>query len=155
MKGPVRAKFRVLDITEKWDESWIAKLGPVMQRGSNSEENQSFWEASPSGECELTFHKEHELKVGAYYYIDMVPDEEGDWELGRVTKNSGGYGEVYLSHHRSYDYRDKPSGLLYGNLTIGIDGSKTKALDAFGEAGGKWKVTFTFAESSDGDNAYS
>ena len=150
MKGPVRAKFRCLSITQKWDGLWIVELGPVMQRGENSEENKSFWEASPSGECHLTFHAEHDLKIGAYYYIDMVPNDEGEWELHSVMSSSHGSGEVYLSHYKNYDYKKPmPVGLLRGNLKIGIDGEKTSALESFGRPGGKFDVTLTFAEASD------
>lgn len=146
----VRAKFRCLGITEKWDGSFVAELSPVMQKGENSEENKRFWQASPSGECSLTYHAEHDLKVGAYYYIDMVADEEGVWNLSEVSNRGEGSGEVFFYHHLQYDWqKPKPHGLLTGNLKIGIDGGHTDALKAFGEAGKKWKVSFSFAELSD------
>ena len=150
MKGPVRAKFRCLSITHKWDDSWLIELGPVMQRGEHSEENKSFWEASPSGECHLTYQVEHDLKIGAYYYIDMVPNDDGQWELASVMQYGQGSGEIFMSHYRTYDYQKPiPAGLLRGNLKIGIDGKKTEALKTFGNPGGKWDVKLTFAEASD------
>jgi len=148
--GPVLAKFRCLEITQKWDGTWLVKLSPVMQRGENSPENKSFWEASPSGECELVYHAEHPIKIGAYYYIKMTPAEGGNWSLSALSKWSTG-GEVSLSHYGIYDYRNKPKGLLSGHLKIGIDGTKTKALESFGEPrdDNKWNVEFVFAEPSD------
>jgi hypothetical protein len=146
----VRAKFRCLGITEKWDGSFVAELSPVMQKGENSEENKQFWSASPSGECHLTYHAVHDLKVGAYYYIDMVQDDEGKWSLDEVSDRGEGSGEVFFYYYRNYDYqKPKPHGLITGNFKIGIDGQHTNALSAFGKAGTKWKVDFTFAEASD------
>ena len=152
MKGPVRAKFRCLRIAQVWNGGWEIELSPVMQRGDNSEENKRFWEASPSGECSLFYHREHPFEVGAYYYIDMVPKDGGDWSLGSVTKQGGGSGEVALSCYKTYDYRQpKPVGLLRGEFKVGIDGSKTEALACFGEPadGHDWDVQFKFAEPSD------
>ena len=146
----VRAKFRCLGITYKWDQTILAELGPVMNRKSeNFEENKKFWQASPTGECHLTYHAEHDLEIGAYYYIDMVQDDDGEWELSEVSSRGEGSGEVFFSCYRSYDYQNKPKGMLNGHFKIGIDGHHTDALAAFGEAGRKWKVAFTFAEKSD------
>jgi hypothetical protein len=146
----VRAKFRCLSIAEKWDRSFVAELAPVMQKGENSEENQKFWNASPCGECALTFNVEHDLEVGAYYYIDMVADEKGGWSLNSVTDRGEGSGEVVFYFYRQYDWKKtKPHGLITGELKIGIDGHHTEALAAFGKAGTKWKVEFKFAEASD------
>jgi len=123
MKGPVRAKFRCLAITQKWDKSWQIELGPIMQRGKQSEENKRFWECSPSGECHLFFHEQHPFEVGTYYYIDMTPNDEGLWTLSTVTHQDGGSGEVFFSHYRSYDHRKPlPVGLLNGHFKIGVDG---------------------------------
>jgi len=149
MKGPVRAKFRCLAITQKWDKSWQIELGPVMQRGKQSEENKRFWECSPSGECHLFFHEKHPFEVGAYYYIDMAPNDEGLWTLSTVTHQTGGSGEVFFSHYLSYDYKNMPAGLLNGHFKIGVDGAKTSALQTWGDAGGRWDVSFNFAEASD------
>lgn len=146
----VRAKFRCLSITNKWDKTILAELHPVMNRKSeNFEENKKFWQASPSGECHLTFHKEHGLELGAYYYLDMVQDDEGDWTLNEVCNRGNGSGEVFFSYYRNYDWQNKPVGMLDGHFKIGIDGHHTDALAAFGEPEKKWKVTFTLAEESD------
>lgn len=146
----VRAKFRCLGITNKWDRSILAELGPVMNKKcENFEENKKFWQASPSGECHLTYHGEIDLEIGAYYYIDMVQDDSGDWTLCSVTDQGKGSGEVYFSYYRNYDYQNKPNGMLNGYFKIGIDGHHTEAMSAFGKADTKWKVTFTFAAPSD------
>jgi hypothetical protein len=150
----IRAKFRCLSVTEKWNGEFVGEFSPVMQKGENSEENKKFWKYTPAGEAELTFHEEHDLQVGAYYYIDMVADDDGEWSLSSVTKDghrdqgrTGG--KVALSYYRSHDYRDVPKGLLRGSLEMQLSGEANGTLDLFGEAGGRWKVTFTFAEPSD------
>lgn len=149
----VRAKFRCLGITEKWDGSFIAELSPVMQKGENSEENKLFWKYTPAGEATLTYHKEHDLEIGAYYYIDMVPHKDGGWSLSSVTKD-GNHGKrtggkIVLSYCRKHDYRDVPTGLLRGVLEVQLSGEANGTLDFFGDAGSLWKVTFAFAEASD------
>ena len=150
MRGRVRAKFRCLGITQRWDGSWIVELGPVMQRGKHSKENEQFWSASPSGECHLTYQGEHPFKAGDYYYLDMGPNDEGDWTLGSVTDNGEGSGEVFFSVYHGYDYQKPiPKGMRQGNFKIGIDGDHTDALKTFGTAGSSWDVSFVFAESSD------
>jgi hypothetical protein len=148
----VRAKFRILSITKKYDGIIEAELRPVMNKKSeNFEENKKFWQASPSGECHLTYGDECDLQLGAYYYIDMVPNEKGLWTLHSVTDQGEGSGEVFFSHYLSYDYREpRPKGMISGNLKIGIDGHHTAAMQAFGKAGTKWDVNFGFAEPSDG-----
>lgn len=145
----VRAKFRCLGITHKWDGSIIAELGPVMNRKcENFEENKKFWQASPTGECHLTYNVKADLQVGAYYYIDMI-SEEGEWQLNEIIHRGEGSGEVFFSYYRNYDYNNPPEGMIRGHLKIGIDGNHTNALALFGEAGTKWKINFIFAAPSD------
>lgn len=149
----VRAKFRCLSITEKWDGTYVAEFGPVMQKGEQSAENKRFWKYTPAGDATLTFNDEHPLKVGAYNYIDMQPSDDGDWSLSSVTKD-GSKGEriggkVTLSHYRDYDYRNVPKGLLRGSLEMQLSGEANNTLDFFGDAGSMWKVLFVFAEDSD------
>lgn len=156
--GRIRAKFRCLRVTEKWNEMWVIDLGPVMQGNSNSEENKKFWEASPSGECELSFWGKPEFKAGDYYYIDMdahesAPAKDGSWKMGTISHHVGGSGGVEMWFNRVYDWQvnRKPQGLLNGKLTIGIEPEKVLAM--FGEPGGIWNVNFLFAEESDGDGS--
>lgn len=146
----VRAKFRCLSIAEKWDGKFVAELGPVMQKAEDSnKENKAFWKYTPSGDASLTYNAEHPLKVGDYYYIDMVPKEDGDWTLSSVLRNTHG-GEIVLSHHRSYDYKEgAPKGLLNGQVKMSLSDEAEGALAAFSEVGSAWGVAFNFAEASD------
>lgn len=147
----VVAKFRVLSITQKYDGIFTAELQPVMQRGNNSKENAEFWSYSPNGLASLTFYKTCPLQIGAYYYINMKqdPDTKPEWNLDYLTKSAGGGAEVYLSWYKSYDYRNKPEGMLGGSVKIGMEPKAKGAIEAFGEPGSKWTVTFDFAEPSD------
>jgi len=154
--GPlVRAKFRCLSITQKYDGLWLAELRPVQQKGVNSEENKKFWEYSPNGECNLTYYAKHALEIGAYYYIDMEqvehPQPNGEhWTLNSISRNESGGGEVYLSWYKAYDYqKPKPEGMLSGSLKIGMEAKAQGALAALSTPGSKWNVKFNFAEASD------
>lgn len=76
----VRAKFKCESITrrEHWDKSkgeeiHAIKLSPVI---SGSEENKSFYEATPSGSIELSVIKEEvgkQFELGKEYYVDFTP----------------------------------------------------------------------------------
>ena len=158
----VRAKFRCLGINAKYDGLFIAELKPVMQRGSNSEENKRFWEASPNGDCELVFNKCCPLVPGAYYYLDLSPvnDMEGPiskleieerWSLEVVTEFGAGNSEVSFSYWRQYDYKlPRPDGLASGRLKLGLDAKKGRAAyENFSHPGSKWKLAVSFAEASD------
>jgi hypothetical protein len=151
----VRAKFRCLGINQRYDGNFIAELKPVQQKGSNSKENAEFWSCSPNGGCSLVFHKKHPLEVGAYYYIDMVFEEGADspelWKLDYLTRNSEGSAEVCLSWYCTYDWRNKPEGMLTGNVKIGMEKKAEGAIKAFSQPGSKWAVEFTFAEASDSE----
>lgn len=154
--GPsIRAKFRVLSIKQSFDGSIVAELRPVWQKGKNSAENERFWKASPSGECTLVFHRQHDLVLGAYYYIDMTryydsEKVEDAWSLGGVSKRGKGSGTVDLSYYKNRDWsKPTPVGLLSGDIKISIDGEHTDALKSFGEPVSQWRVEFTFAEASD------
>lgn len=153
----VIAKFRCLSITQKYDGVFLAELKPVMQKGSNSKENAEFWSCSPNGDSQLCFYKKCPLDIGAYYYINMVheDDAEGadDWKLSYLTRNESGGAEVYLCWYKSYDYRDgKPEGMLQGSVKIYMDPKAKGAIEAFRDPGTKWKVTFDFAEPSDNES---
>lgn len=75
----VRAKFKVQSITMQahWQPS-KGKIGTVslMPVSSGSEENQRFYEATPSGEIKLGTINEDALKVfeiGREFYVDFTP----------------------------------------------------------------------------------
>lgn len=77
----VRAKFYVAGVFRTAEGPTKVNLLPVV---SGSDENRSFWEATPSGSIELyisagrpaadVFH------AGEEYYVDFIPAEEGQVE---------------------------------------------------------------------------
>lgn len=150
----VRAKFRCLSVTKKWDRSIIVELGPVLQKGKNPE-NAEFWKFTPSGDATLNFRgfaldsRGEEYTPGDYYYIDMHKDDEGGWALTTVAKHGKDNGNVELNtrggRHTAGMGED---GLSYGKLTMGLD--HAPALGWFDNPGDPWAVVFTWAESSDG-----
>lgn len=149
----VRAKFRCLGITHKWNKEIVAELGVVMnKKGEHYQENKLFWEYTPTGKCELVFHEECELEVGAYYYVDLVETEEEDaWHLNSLRLSDNGQGDVSFSWYKPRKDYQAPlgAGMHRGSLEMGIESGKTKALDAFQKPGTRWKVAFTFANASD------
>jgi hypothetical protein len=151
----VRAKFRCLEIRTKYDGLIIAELKPVQQKGVNPKENAEFWSYTPSGECSLVFHKTCDIKVGDYHYIDMEFEEGADdnlrWRLENCTHHAEGSAEVYLSWHQNYAHDSRPEGLLNGYVKMYLEAKAKGAIEAFNRPGSKWKVTFTFAEASDGE----
>ena len=139
----IRAKFRCLLTTCSWDNIHRAEFKPVYQKkdnGSdgNAEENKTFWEATPSGEATLNFRGPHEFVPGAYYYLDMEPDETGTWTYSSLTRFPTN-GEVVLNL-----YCQSPNpGLQYGTLKMNI--TRLGTLQLFGEVGTRLNVTFTKA----------
>jgi len=149
----VRAKFRVLSVTKKWDRSVIIELGPVLQRGSNPE-NSEFWKFTPSGEATLNFRGQalddrgQEYTPGDYYYIDMHKDDDGGWHLGNVSHSGEESGSVDLcTRGGKYTAGHGEDGFTYGKLQMGLD--HAPALGWFDNPGGSWAVKFSFAEASD------
>ena len=152
----VRAKFRCLGITHRYDKNSIVELGAVMnKKGDNFEENASFWDATPTGKAELVFAHECDMEPGAYYYIDLVETEEEDaWHLNSVRLSDNGQGDVSFSWYRKmakdWNYKQPtPPGMHRGSLEMTLEGGKTMALSAFDKPGSRWKVEFTFANPSD------
>lgn len=72
----VRAKFRVDEVTRYGN--WNG--GKVLLRAvtGNGEENKSFWEATPSGQLEMTVKGDalDLLQLGKSYYLDFTPASE-------------------------------------------------------------------------------
>ncbi len=149
----VRAKFRCLSVTRKWDRSITVELGPVLQKGKNPE-NAEFWKFTPSGDASLNFrgpaldNRGKEFTPGDYYYIDMHKDEDGGWLLSSVTHQGEESGSVEL-HTRGGKHTagHGQDGFSYGKLTMGLD--HAPALGWFDNAGGAWSVEFSWAEASD------
>lgn len=147
----IRAKFRCMKVSQTWENIHEVDFRPVYQkRGDNpycnSEENQRFWDATPAGEASLTFAGPHEFKPGAYYYIDMVPNQDGYWGLSELKLyGSGSYnaGDVWFMS----GWNHEPGQMRHGQVKMTIRFPETIKL--FGDPGGKWDVTFTFAENSD------
>lgn len=86
----VRAKFKCISVTESigsvptqredgkpgWGPGtvWNYRFAPVT--GDTSEENKTFWYATPSGQIELGVVKSDLFKIGEEYYIDFTPATE-------------------------------------------------------------------------------
>lgn len=83
MPQKVRAKFKVSERSTRlrWDgkpgEIGTVKMSPVT---SGSEENKSFYEATPGGSLELSTVNQEALeffKLGKEFYLDFTPASEG------------------------------------------------------------------------------
>jgi len=149
----VRAKFRCLSVTKKWDRSVIVELGPVLQNGKNPE-NAVFWKFTPSGDATLNFrgpaldNRGKEYTPGDYYYVDMYKDEDGGWCLTTVSKHGPENGDVELNTRGGkYTAGHGEDGFSYGKMRMGLD--HTEALHWFDNPSGSWGVQFTWAEASD------
>lgn len=150
----VRAKFRCLGVTKKWDGLSFVEFGPVLQDGKNPE-NAEFWKFTPSGEATLNFRgpvfddRGEEYSPGDYYYIDMHKDDDGGWCLTTVTQHGDDNGSVELNTRGGkYTAGHGEDGFSYGKLTMGLD--HAPALGWFDNPGGPWSVEFTWAEKSEG-----
>jgi hypothetical protein len=134
------------------ENRYTYNLQPVMA-SSPAEEDKSFWEATPSGEAEMNYLLEEggdePFVVGAYYYIDMTPNDDGDWIVNTRTQHAtnrrGANGEVTLAASGEGDWRT--IGLKHSKLHMGID--NPKAMEAFSDVESKWSVVFTLAEADD------
>ena len=148
----VRAKFRVLSVTKKWDHWNTVELGPVLQKGSNPE-NSEFWRYTPSGGCTITFmgptidDRGQEYQPGDYYYIDMQKDADGGWCLSQVSHRGEESGDVELNTNGKFTAKHGENGLRYAKLQMGLD--HAPALGWFDNPGGAWSVVFSFAEATD------
>lgn len=69
----MRAKFLADSVTNHASGNTVVKLTPVY---GNTEENKSFWEATPNGSLEMciTNPKANQFFVaGTEYYLDFTP----------------------------------------------------------------------------------
>ena len=150
----VRAKFRCMAVTKKWDGSTIVEFGAVLQQGENPE-NAEFWKFTPYGEATLNFkgpsvdNRGEEYSPGDYYYIDMVKScQDGGWRLSQVSHNGKDSGSVELcTNGKKTVGWNEGEGFTYGKMKMGLD--HAPALGWFDTAGENWEATFTFAEPSD------
>ena len=150
----VRAKFRCMSVTKKWDNNTVVEFSAVLQQGKNPE-NAEFWKFTPSGDATLKFKgpsfnsRDVEYSPGDYYYIDMVKNcQEGGWRLSQVSHTGEENGSVELcTNNKKTVGWNEGVGFTYGKLTMGLD--HAPALGWFDKAGEDWEVTFTFAEPSD------
>lgn len=80
MKGSVRAKFRCMEVTRTWDPHERIKLMAVHSNGPKvSEENKSFWKATPTGALEFTITQPDafgRFVPGGFYFLDFLPVED-------------------------------------------------------------------------------
>lgn len=156
----VRAKFRCLSHLKELSQQSVRML-PVVAKSESypggSEENQSYFKWTPSGELEArylgvptisTSEGVVEIGVGSYYYLDLTHDESltGDvWNLVKVTQSSES-----IEVHFQFTWGDrKPPELRSGDLKMQIN--NPGAWDHFlGRAGTKWKMEIHPAPFSPG-----
>jgi len=136
----VRAKFRCLSVTKTWDGYGEVMFKPVMPKydgaPGGAEENQAFWEASPSGTMEARYRQWAELpEPGSYWYVDMEPAEKGEWRLWEVAC----HGQNQMGIKFSLDW-NKDRAMAKAEL--GIDILNKDAFHHFeGTSGTRWTVT--------------
>jgi hypothetical protein len=142
----VRAKYRCMSITKRWDGTTTVDFQPVTNRTDN-EENCSFWKWTPAGSASLTYWKGHEapFEAGAYYYIDIDQDDEALWNLDKNV-DQGERLEVNLG--TSWLKAEALGGIRDGKFEASID-NPAGAAPFRDKVGTKWSVLFHFAEPSD------
>jgi hypothetical protein len=77
MANTIRCKFRCQSVRkfQSWNGKrmlYEAEFNVVMD---GSEENEAFFEATPSGTLKVATYKEDHFPVGAEFYVDIVPIE--------------------------------------------------------------------------------
>jgi len=144
----VRCKFRCLSFTHHAEPSITGtevRMLPVIPKCASypdgCEENKSFWDATPSGECKITFAQGAEIPflLGRSYYIDMDPSsEEGSWKLWEVRQHPNDLG-IRLGLGWRHDQEMMSAEL---EMSTGNEAAWRHFLD---QVGTKWRVTFTEA----------
>lgn len=69
----MRAKFLAESVTNHASGNTVVNLAPVMR---NTEENKSFWEATPNGKLEMCITNPNAkdfFVAGTEYYLDFTP----------------------------------------------------------------------------------
>jgi hypothetical protein len=140
----IRAKFRCMSVTHRWDGERIVEMLPVTHRQPHTtegevdaEENLAFWKATPSGRIELHYRKDqgYTFEPGAYYYVDLDRSEVGIWKLDSFHQ----WGEsIEVIFHTGWG----GDTIQRGEFKMSIDNE-----DAWGhftnQVGTKWRVAFT------------
>lgn len=116
----------------------------------HAKENADFWKYTPSGEA-CWFH---DADLGAAYYIDLIPDEAGEWKCSEYTLSEG-YLNVRLSHEIEYEVHTKDGLQIKKRLNgeffeMGVNREEASpgAWQPFvdGGPGSRWRVVFRRAE---------
>ena len=148
----VRAKFRCLGLNTRWNNLNNAELSAVLKPGDgceNYDENMQFWEASPSGSCNITFYGPSQFKPGSYYYIDMWQDDDGDYTLDTIMHQESLSG-VTLSAEWPHRWDALEDKMVRVSLEIQMSTDKGKAAsESFDSPGKKWNVEFSLAGPPD------
>lgn len=147
----IRAKFRCMGVNDRWD-CRTAEFLPVTHRHSHTtgepaeaEENLAFWQATPAGKVYLTYLKEVEdlnqsgqdcpFVAGAYYYMDLEEDEEGEWKLDLITQRVENLTVEIVSGWGCREFH-------HGKVEMTIDNEA--AWPSFvGKVGSAWRVVLT------------
>lgn len=159
MRAPVRAKFRVLKITQDYNGTWTADMRPIQRGRGKDPENDLFWDATPSGEAALQFAEKPDLKVGDYYYMDLIPDDDGDVLLASLEFHRGGQISVWFTRSHNVPHPVWPENdrrlWMYDTLKMGVGGGDRFDLRDNMKAhfglpdDGQWRLEVTWAEASD------
>lgn len=117
----------------------------------HAKENADFWKYTPSGECCWFSNAE----LGVPYYIDMVPDKDGDWKAEEYTLSES-YLNVTLKRQIKRERHRKGCDVdlvEYGNgeffqMGVSTEEASEGAWKPFVDAGpgSRWRVTFTRAK---------
>ena len=129
----VRCLFRVLSVSTTYDGAITARIAPTYSSrdGKSSEENRSFWEATPSGEGEVRIDADTPaaelFKAGGYVYLDIyqwrslddppAPSPlhlRSDWQLEEVAIRLDHF-RVKLCARLSPDAKGWQKGQPYDN----------------------------------------
>lgn len=151
----VRAKFRCMEISHFFNgDGTKVRLLPVMAKSPRfpeskdvSEENAAFWDATPSGEAEVSMAgmADASFVLGSCYYIDMEPCEGGPWTLDVVSHTAT---QRDITLRLPWDVRPPDQEARGGSMrmaTVQMNIGNQSAWPAFEGpgAGSKWVVTFT------------
>jgi len=146
----IRAKFRCMSVTRRWNGETYVEMLPVTHRQSHTsggevaaKENLDFWEATPAGKIRLEYTQKQEcsFEPGDYYYVDFEESPEGQWRLERVE-------ECITTLTIQIDSEWGLPLIQSGHVQMSIDNKQ--AWPHFqGKIHSRWNVTLRFAEASD------
>jgi hypothetical protein len=134
--GPIRAKYLVKSKLTHHNHGPLYEMGPVIARDDDGTENEGYFQASPTGECNMRFKTEADpgLEVGAFYYFTFEPTTEADknadcwWSLDERKETI--YGITFTLNPSGKDHP-----YSWGTrFVVEVDSQFTKA--DFGQPGG-------------------